>query len=646
MSRAGVSILEELRSTGRLPSPGGVALKLMELTRREDVTTGELARALQMDPALVGRVLRAANSAATGVRAAVSIPDAIVRIGFAGVRRLAMGFSLVERNGAGACKEFDYTAFWSHSLAAAVAADRLARETRAAAGDEAFTLGLLHDVGALALATVHPREYGYVLGATAGEPEAVRRERERERFQVCHRELTGLMLADWQVPQALVTAVVGRGSHALDVPPRIQRLADVIELAVATGRLVASEQAPPRELFECIEPLLGCLQVTRETFERLLDEIIRSWQEWGTELRVETRDTSTAELLALYDGESPSRQRIAAEAVAAGTACGDAPVLLRALVAEDTDSQRLGMTRLLQAQGFEVRACADGAAALAAIREQPAELVVTDLVMPQLDGIALCRAIRESPANDGCYVIVFTGHGDEDKLVQAFEAGADDYLNKPVVRREFEARLRAARRVIALQRQLAREADALRELNARLEVANRQLAAAALTDALTGLPNRRHVLERLRQEWSAAARHQRPFGVIFVDLDHFKAVNDVRGHHAGDIVLERLARVLRRVIRAEDTAGRFGGEEFVVLCPGASLPQVMRAAERIRIELEAEEFTIGGETWHVTASLGVAAVGAVRGEAGWEVALRQADAALYRAKHQGRNRVVGTAAPS
>jgi two-component system, cell cycle response regulator len=241
-------------------------------------------------------------------------------------------------------------------------------------------------------------------------------------------------------------------------------------------------------------------------------------------------------------------------------------------------------------------------------------------------------------------VIVFTGFGDENKLVQAFEAGADDYLTKPVVRRELEARLRAARRVVGLQRQLAQEADALRELNAQLEVANRQLASAALTDSLTGLPNRRHVLERLRQEWSLAARHSRPFGVVFVDLDHFKKINDVRGHHAGDIVLERVSRVLRRVIRTEDTAGRFGGEEFVVLCPGANHAQTMRAAERIRVELEAEEFSIGGDTWHVTASLGVAAVGAVRGEAQWDNALRQADAALYRAKHQGRNRVVAAAA--
>jgi diguanylate cyclase (GGDEF)-like protein len=638
VSGSGQPILEELRGTGRLPSPGGVALKLLELTRREDVSSGELSRTLQMDPALAGRVLRAANSAALGARAAVSIADAVVRVGFEGVRRLAMSFSLLERNGAGACREFDYRGFWSRSLAAAVAAERLARETRAAAADEAFTLGLLHDVGALALATVHPKEYGYVLGAT-GQSDWQLREREREVFRVCHRELTGLMLADWQIPQPLVEAVVGRGLVEPGSPPRAQRLADLVELAVTTGRLVAAERPLAREVFDSLGPLLQRLGLSRAVYELLLEDIITAWRDWGVELDVETRDTSTVELLALYDGDSPST-RAAADAAGATSK----QPRLRVVLAEDTESQRIGMTRLLEAQGFEVRAVVDGQAALEALREQPVDLLVTDLVMPRLDGIALCRAVRQSPANDGCYVIVFTGHGDEDKLVQAFEAGADDYLTKPVVRRELEARLRAARRVTGLQRALAREADTLRELNARLEVANRQLAAAALTDSLTGLPNRRHVLERLRQEWSAAARHQRPFGVVFVDLDHFKAVNDVRGHHAGDIVLERVARVLRRVIRTEDTAGRFGGEEFVVLCPGSSLAQVARAAERIRVELEAEEFTIGGESWRVTASLGVAAVGAVRGESSWDETLRRADTALYRAKRQGRNRVVAAAA--
>jgi diguanylate cyclase (GGDEF)-like protein len=637
MSAGPAGILEELRSSGRLPSPGGVALKLMELTRREDVSSAELSRTLQMDPALAGRVLRAANSAASG-RAAVSIGDAVVRVGFDGVRRLAMGFSLVERNGSGACQEFDYKGYWSRSLAAAVAAERFARETRAAAGDEAFTLGLLHDVGSLALATVHPREYGYVIGI-AGQTAEQQRVVERETFRACHRELTGLMLADWQIPAPLVAAVVGRGEIDPAATPRAQRLADLVELAVVTGRLCAAQQALAPEVFASLGPLLERLQMSRADFERILPEVIESWREWGKELEVETRDTSTVELLALYDGESPSAARARAAAAA-----GAAAAPLRVVLAEDTESQRITLTRLLVALGFEVRAVGDGQEALEAIRLQPADIVVTDLVMPRLDGIGLCRALRESSTNDGCYVIVFTGFGDENKLVQAFEAGADDYLTKPVVRRELEARLRAARRVVGLQRQLAQEADALRELNAQLEVANRQLASAALTDSLTGLPNRRHVLERLRQEWSLAARHSRPFGVVFVDLDHFKKINDVRGHHAGDIVLERVSRVLRRVIRTEDTAGRFGGEEFVVLCPGANHAQAMRAAERIRAELEAEEFSIGGETWHVTASLGVAAVGAVRGEAQWDSALRQADAALYRAKNQGRNRVVAAAA--
>jgi diguanylate cyclase (GGDEF)-like protein len=638
MNGAPAGILEDLRTSGRLPSPGGVALKLMELTRRDDVSSAELARTLAMDPALAGRVLRVANSAASG-RAAVSIGDAVVRVGFDGVRRLAMGFSLVERNGSGACQEFDYKGYWSRSLAAAVAAERFARETRAAAGDEAFTLGLLHDVGSLALATVHPREYGYVIGIAGQTPEQ-QRVVERETFRVCHRELTGLMLADWQIPAPLVAAVVGRGGVDTAAAPRAQRLADLVELAVVTGRLCAAQQALAPTVFASLGPLLGRLDLARADYERILPEVIESWREWGKELEVETRDTSTVELLALYDGESPS----AARARAAAAALGAAATPLRVVLAEDTESQRITLTRLLTALGFEVRAVADGQEALEAIRLQPADIVVTDLVMPRLDGIGLCRALRESSANDACYVIVFTGFGDENKLVQAFEAGADDYLTKPVVRRELEARLRAARRVVGLQRQLAQEADALRELNAQLEVANRQLASAALTDSLTGLPNRRHVLERLRQEWSLAARHSRPFGVVFVDLDHFKKINDVRGHHAGDIVLERVSRVLRRVIRTEDTAGRFGGEEFVVLCPGANHAQTMVAAERIRAELEAEEFSIGGDTWRVTASLGVAAVGAVRGEAQWDVALRQADAALYRAKHQGRNRVVAAAA--
>jgi diguanylate cyclase (GGDEF)-like protein len=236
------------------------------------------------------------------------------------------------------------------------------------------------------------------------------------------------------------------------------------------------------------------------------------------------------------------------------------------------------------------------------------------------------------------YVILLTGNGDHQKLVEAFDAGADDYIQKPIVPRELQARLRPARRVVGMQRQLAREAEQVREANARLEALNRQLASVALTDALTGLPNRRHLLERMRQDWALALRQQRNFCVVFVDLDHFKLVNDERGHEAGDIVLERTARVLRRTVRTEDTVGRFGGEEFVIMCPGCPVDDAMIVAERIRVNLAAEEFSLGGHVWRVTASFGVSSALATAA-LDWSDVVRSADEALYRAKHLGRNRV-------
>jgi diguanylate cyclase (GGDEF)-like protein len=142
----------------------------------------------------------------------------------------------------------------------------------------------------------------------------------------------------------------------------------------------------------------------------------------------------------------------------------------------------------------------------------------------------------------------------------------------------------------------------------------------------------------MRQDWALALRQQRNFCVVFVDLDHFKRVNDERGHEAGDIVLERAARVLRRTVRTEDTVGRFGGEEFVIMCPGCSVDDALIVAERIRASLAAEQFSIGGQQWSVTASFGVASALATTA-LDWSDVVRSADEALYRAKHLGRNRV-------
>jgi diguanylate cyclase (GGDEF)-like protein len=641
MNSAPAAALEELRRTGKLPTPGGVALRLLELASREDVSAGELARVLQGDPSLAGRILRIANAAASGTRAVVSVADAVVRLGFRSVRQLAMGFSLIERCQNGGCAAFDYDRYWSRSLATAVAAARLGRDARTIPADECFTLGLLHEVGALALATALPNEYARVLEDPQASSDDRRCELEREALRISSRELTGLMMLDWRVPPPLVDAVVQRGRPGAGGNERTRRLADLLQLACLIGDCCVDAGAAGPVPAETLREGLAALGLERDSLETLLQDVLGEWRAWGEEFRVPTRPISVSDLLSMH-AAGPVESAAAPPAAgpgadAPGAATPAAP--MRVLVAEDVASQRLMLGRLLEAMGFEVETVADGLQALASHGTRRAEILVTDLMMPRLDGIGLCRAIRSDAGGAMTYVILLTGSGDHDKLVEAFEAGADDFVQKPVVRREFEARLRAARRVVALQQQLARDADRLREANARLEAMNRQLAAVALTDSLTGLPNRRHLLERLRQDWSQALRQGHDFCVVFVDIDHFKSVNDVRGHDAGDIVLERTARVLRRSVRGEDVVGRFGGEEFLIMCTGCDPQSAVRLAERIRESIAAEEFGMGGRPWHVTASFGIAGVRAAAGF-DWSDVVRCADEALYRAKHLGRNRVI------
>jgi diguanylate cyclase (GGDEF)-like protein len=328
----------------------------------------------------------------------------------------------------------------------------------------------------------------------------------------------------------------------------------------------------------------------------------------------------------------------------AGTPAGVAPApsvpaRMRALVAEDSGSQRLTLVKLLENLGFEVTAVADGTEALAKLGAMHFDLILTDLAMPSLDGIGLCRAVRAGESSPSTYVIVLTAHTEQPRLLAAFDAGADDFLSKPINVRELQARVRAAQRIVTLQRQLAEDARALRQANLRLEAANAQLSRTSSTDALTGLPNRRYVLECLQREWEAAGRAQRPLAVIFADIDHFKSINDRFGHDAGDIVIERVARAIRRTVRKMDVVGRFGGEEFVVVCPAAGEAEAQQIAERVRSAVEQERWSFAGTPVPVTVSLGVACAATVPGTESMAL-LRHADKALYEAKRAGRNQVV------
>lgn len=296
---------------------------------------------------------------------------------------------------------------------------------------------------------------------------------------------------------------------------------------------------------------------------------------------------------------------------------------MKVLIADDS----LVMRRLLEASlaswGYDVVCVNDGEAAWDALKEEDAPpIAILDWMMPGHSGLEICRMVRSLTRPFYTYVILLTARGLREDLVEGLGAGADDYVVKPFDKHELEVRLRAGRRIVELQSELLRAQEALRE--------------QATRDALTKIWNRRSILEILAREGDRAAREGAALGLLMVDIDHFKSINDSYGHQAGDQVLGSIAARLAGAVRSYDSIGRYGGEEFLIVVPRCSGPDLMSQANRIRESLCQEAVEIGGITLRITASIGASCW-----EAGTPVAIesliRAADSALYQAKDAGRN---------
>jgi diguanylate cyclase (GGDEF)-like protein len=264
-------------------------------------------------------------------------------------------------------------------------------------------------------------------------------------------------------------------------------------------------------------------------------------------------------------------------------------------------------------------------------------LVITDWRMKPMDGLAFCKALRTLAFGKNIYLIMISSTENEDALVEAFDAGIDDYVTKPVNLRVLLARIRAGRRIIMLQHELEKESRNIQRYAAELAKANRRLKSMANTDILTGLPNRRYALTRLEQEWATAQRCKRPMSVLMLDLDHFKSVNDTFGHDVGDQVLTHAAKLMKEASRTSDIVCRLGGEEFLVIAPNTDDTTALSLAERIRSSIEKNQYEELAGHQPVTVSIGVA--GSVGAEPGWNELMKLSDQALYSVKHSSRNSV-------
>lgn len=308
---------------------------------------------------------------------------------------------------------------------------------------------------------------------------------------------------------------------------------------------------------------------------------------------------------------------------------------MRLLIAEDDAVSRTILQRAVEKLGHECLVAADGQEAWETYQGHPdVDVVLSDWMMPRMDGLELCRRVRGLDRGRYPCFLFLTALGDREHLTEGMQAGADDYLTKPLDRDELRMRLISASRVVDLHRSLM-------EKQRELEEVNEELFTQARRDPLTRLGNRLRLQEDLDTFGARATRYGHSYSALLCDIDHFKLYNDHYGHLAGDEVLQRVANAIMRTSRSGDTAYRYGGEEFLVLLPEQSLEgahiavrRLHGAIEGLKIPHEAAE-----PPGVVTVSVGLSRLAPGEGKS-MEQLLQEADEALYAAKQGGRNRVV------
>ena len=293
---------------------------------------------------------------------------------------------------------------------------------------------------------------------------------------------------------------------------------------------------------------------------------------------------------------------------------------MKILVVEDDLFAQTILKDALERLGYSVVLAGNGCVALEICQQEHFSIIITDWVMPEMDGIELCRAIRAMPTEQYVFILLLTSLDKKDELIAGLDAGADEYLVKPFHDVELAARLKAARRILDLEASLKK---------------------LAMNDQLTGAYNRRYLDKQLSKEIQRSWRYGHPLSIIICDLDHFKAVNDCYGHQAGDQVLKEFVVRINRSIRNEnDWTARYGGEEFVIVLPETPPAGCLIVAERIRNLLAESPVTIQGEAVAVTVSFGAITIEntSLMEEMTMDAILAKADECLYRAKKTGRNR--------
>ncbi len=622
---------EDFKAHGKLPSPRGIALQLIQIASKEDTTTQQVARLINNDPVMAGLIIKSANLLIhRESRPIASIGEAVTVLGIKSVRQLVLGLSLLTDFRSGNCPGFDFQKFWTHSICCGIAAQELVTRLNIGVRDEAFLLGLLAQIGRLTLATAFAQEYSEILkqAATSGN----QNELERSAFGLDHNQISAMMLADWRMPelfQKIVSHLEQPELSEFSEGDRNWRLLHMFHFADHFAAVCSSSPADRYPQIPRLMLLATRVGIETSALIEIGDSVIKGLREWSNLLKI------TAPELPPFE-EMLNSASITPELMDVEALPSEQPALykLRILLVEDDRSIQLLYKTLLEKAGHTVTVANNGQEALQIVQSNPPQLIISDWVMPEMDGIEFCKALRKNAEWNKIYVFIVTAQESTEKLIEAFEAGVNDYLTKPINPKVLAARLRAAQHIIQMQEAQEQDRLHLRQFADELALSNKRLQELALTDSLTGLPNRRYGLERLEQEWAVATRGGRPVCCMMVDIDYFKSINDNYGHQAGDEALKTVATSLRLAARKQDVVCRLGGEEFLVISPDTDEKAGFQYAERLRQHVSAQKLTIRNKTLNLTVSIGLSTNTHLTNA---EAMLHRADEHLYAAKAAGRN---------
>ncbi len=296
--------------------------------------------------------------------------------------------------------------------------------------------------------------------------------------------------------------------------------------------------------------------------------------------------------------------------------------MVKVLIAEDDGMTRKLLEKNLREWGYETICAVNGKDAWREIQKGTIQIALLDWIMPKMDGAALCRKIREENSSRYIFVIMLTVKDQQTDIRSGFEAGVDDYITKPFDTEELRARLGTGKRIIGLQARLLESKEILEKL--------------ATHDPLTHLFNRNEILDLLHEECARSDRDGRPLSTIMLDVDIFKEINDNFGHHVGDEVLIEVASRMKKVLRKYDKIGRYGGDEFLVICPNCGLRNAERVADRLRRAVGSVKILTESGPVHVTISLGCASSESQR-QASKDYLIKTSDRAMYHSKNTGRD---------